>query len=169
MQSPSKSPPRTWLTPLTKSKLMMLRNPAAMDVFALEPLELTWTDEDKLTARTFVQSSIKEQELALKQACDFLETKKNLLLGQMDNGVEMNVRTSLTQVKNAEAMRDHLMGVISSFEHLLNEIDNSETNFAWKEQCHEILSREPIQFSAKEDCNQPIHELKEMVRLHFLA
>jgi hypothetical protein len=156
----------SWRSPLTKPKLLLFRSAGALDAAAAESLGLTWTDE-KPVARHLVEASITEQELALDQAIVYLETKKNLLLGHLDDGVQIRFLVALTKVKNAEAMRDHLIGVISSLEYLLDAIKMTETHFNWKQQCDEILLREPLRFSVKEDCDQPVEALKKMVLTHY--
>jgi hypothetical protein len=120
-------------------------------------------EEEKALADPYVQVRLNEQEAVLENVEKAIETTKNLVLTRIDDGSKMTFLIAYTQLKNSEAERDHLFGVIGQLEYLRREIEDSDEYFDWKRQCDEILKAEPLKFSVKDDDNLTFDELKEQV------
>jgi hypothetical protein len=125
----------------------------------------TWLNEKPL-ALQYVQAKITELEKALDVTLEAQESVKSLALGRLESGVKMSLLIALTQLKNTEASRDHLFGVIGSLEHLQCDIEDSLTSFDWKRRCNEILDRDQLRFSVKDDVSRSFDELKEQVHVY---
>ncbi|GKZ00354.1 hypothetical protein MPSEU_000988400 [Mayamaea pseudoterrestris] len=140
-------------------------NDSASVSSALSVYDRSW-DDDKVLADPYVLVRIHEQEHKLEHVSQNIESIKNVLLCRCSNGGgnEMTFRISLAQFKNANADRDHLLGVIGSLEYLRREIEDSEERFDWKKQCDDLVTGEPLRFSVKDDGNLSLDELKEQVQ-----
>ena len=95
-----------------------------------------------------------------------LDATKTLALGRLESGVKMSLLIALTQLKNTEATRDHLFGVIGSLEHVCCDIEDAMSSFDWKHRCDEILDRGQLRFSVKDESSRSFEELKEQVRIY---
>jgi hypothetical protein len=126
-------------------------------------------EEEKTLADPYVQIRITSQEAALENASKAIETSVNMVLCRIDSGSKMTFMIAFTQLKNCEAERDHLFGVIGALEYLRQEIEDSYEPFDWKRQCDEIMQREPLKFSVKDDGDLSFDELKEQVRSYCQA
>ena len=130
--------------------------------------DLPWSEE-KTPADAYVKVRITEQEMALAVVLQSIAATKRLVLSRIDGGNKMAFLVAYTQLRNAEANRDHLFGIIGQLEYLRKEIEDASEYFTWKSQCHEILRRKPLRFSVKDDEHHSFVSLKEEVRLYCLS
>lgn len=151
---------------LTKPKLSLFSvgDSASLSVTStLSLVDRSWAEEKSL-ADPYLHMRLSEQEAALVKATKSIESVKMLVLSRLESGNKMTFLIAYTQLKNAEAERDHIMGIIGQLEYLRREVESADEPFDWKAECGVILHREPIRFSVKDEGDIALEELKGQVR-----
>ena len=133
---------------------------------AAVPAEPSWPVDDKEQARAYVESRLSEQEQALEQTMKAIMSLRTLLMARLEGGNKMAFLVAFTQVRNAEARRDLLIGMVGSLEYLQSVVEEAKERFEWKQQCDLILERKPLYVSIKDTNHLSFHELKDQVRCY---
>jgi hypothetical protein len=149
---------------MTKPKMSLFGGMSSSS--SATPAKPLWDAADKQVAIEYVESKIAEHEQVLETTLESLETTKPLVLSRLECGIKMSLLIALTQLKNIEATRDHLYGVVGSLEHLHCEIGEAEHPIDYLQRCNEILRREPLKFSVKDESERSFDELKAQVNTY---